>query len=77
MEKKNMFMLWCMIVLLVGSSLMFERVDCRAVRSELFRDINGHHQSTVTIMKVKNSSYSRRPLMRILASGPSGRGTGH
>ncbi|AED94906.1 hypothetical protein AtNW77_Chr5g0125901 [Arabidopsis thaliana] len=74
MEKKNMFVL-CMILLLVGSSLMFERVDCRVVRSEPFRDINGHDQSTAT--KVKRSSCSRRPLMRILASGPNKRGRGH
>ncbi|ANM70097.1 transmembrane protein [Arabidopsis thaliana] len=79
MEKKNVFLLF-VIFLLVGSSLMFERVDCRALRSKALRDIKGHDQSSV-IMKVKNNSTSQRPLGKSfayrLASGPSRRGRGH
>ncbi|CAF1730084.1 unnamed protein product [Brassica oleracea var. botrytis] len=81
MEKKiNVFVL-SMIFLLVGSSLMFRRVDCRALRSKQWRDVNGQDQSTEAAMKVKKSWSSKRPLMRSycfrLASGPSGKGVGH
>ncbi|CAH8278578.1 unnamed protein product [Arabidopsis lyrata] len=78
MENKNVFVL-CMILLFVGSSLMFERVDCRVLRSKPFRyiNVNDHDQSSAT-MKVKSSS---TPLPKIyayrLASGPSKRGSGH
>lgn len=67
-----MFVL-CMILVLVGSSLMFERVDCRALRS------NYDHSSAT--MEVKNSTTSQRSLGKSfayrLASGPSRRGRGH
>ncbi|XP_019095795.1 PREDICTED: uncharacterized protein LOC109130565 [Camelina sativa] len=80
MEKKNVFVLY-MILLLVVSSLMLERVDCRALRSTPLRDIKGHdHQSSAT-MKVKNSSTSQHTVGKSfayqLASGPSRRGRGH
>ncbi|KAG7536674.1 hypothetical protein ISN44_As13g006090 [Arabidopsis suecica] len=79
MEKKNVFVLF-LILLLVFSSLLFERVDGRALRLKPFRDINGHDQSSAT-MKVKKNSTSKRPLVKSfayrLASGPSRRGRGH
>ncbi|KAG7536675.1 hypothetical protein ISN44_As13g006100 [Arabidopsis suecica] len=77
MENKNVFVLY-MILLLVGSSLIFERVDCRVLRSKPFRDINDHDQSSAT-MKVKNSSSTPLPKSYAyrLASGPSKRGRGH
>lgn len=72
-----MFMM-CMILLLVSSLLMIERVDCRIVRSEPFKDIDCHDQSTTTMKVMKNSSCCRRSLMRtLLASGPNRRGRGH
>ncbi|CAA7041633.1 unnamed protein product [Microthlaspi erraticum] len=80
MEKKINVFVMCVIFLLVGSSLMLGRVDCRALRSKLLRDINGQDQSTVA-MKVKKASSSQGALMRSygfrLASGPSRRGRGH
>ncbi|XP_019095839.1 PREDICTED: uncharacterized protein LOC109130592 [Camelina sativa] len=80
MEKKNVFVL-CMILALVGSSLMFEGVDCcRALPSKSLRNIKGHEQSPVT-MEVNNNWASQRPLVKSfvyrLASGPSRRGPGH
>ncbi|KAF8087591.1 hypothetical protein N665_0577s0004 [Sinapis alba] len=80
MEKKISVFVMCMMFLLVGSSLMFGGVNCRALQSKPLRDINGQDQSVVA-MKVKSSSGSPRPLMRSysfrLASGPSRRGRGH
>ncbi|CAH8390767.1 unnamed protein product [Eruca vesicaria subsp. sativa] len=79
-KKINVFLL-CMIFLLVSSSLMFQMVDCRAVRSKQLKEINGQDQTTVAAIKVKKSWSSGRPLMRSygfgLASGPSREGAGH
>ncbi|CAL9242220.1 unnamed protein product [Arabidopsis halleri] len=72
MENKNVFVL-CVILLLLSSSLMFERGHCRALRSKPFRDTNDQDQSSAT-MKVKNSSTS---FAFPLAAGSSRRGRGH
>ncbi|EFH41718.1 predicted protein [Arabidopsis lyrata subsp. lyrata] len=55
MEKKNVFVVF-LILFLVFSSLMFQRVDGRALRLKPFRDINGHDQSSATMKVKKNSS---------------------
>ncbi|ESQ44755.1 hypothetical protein EUTSA_v10003345mg [Eutrema salsugineum] len=80
MEKKiNVFVMF-MIFSLVGSSLMFGKVDCRTLRSKPLTDMNGQDQSAVA-MKVKKNSRNQPPLMKSygfrLASGPSRRGRGH
>ncbi|EOA14958.1 hypothetical protein CARUB_v10028305mg [Capsella rubella] len=78
MEKKNVLVLCMIILVLVISSMMVERVDCRALRPK--RDVKGHDQSSTT-MEVKNSSTRQSTLGKSfayrLASGPSRRGRGH